>query len=520
MTLDKYNLINFSKEELITLVNQLLNKLTEKERLEFVSKWISSQEALEEAGAGNTSSFIEKVEYFCKECLDGKYFIESDYEQYYDYYDYEETYDYSESEWAKKFSTQLKFSVMYSRNKNYDFSYIALDKLLDCLHEAEFDEEILGTENPMEYIDIDWNEVFEEYYISMINQISDRRQAANKAVEVWMNFGEQCTDIILKNFDDVTYIEESIRRNIADNFDCWSIQHQLYELLKSFYLKIGLEFDEIVFAEGLVCYNSNFLKDKAQGYMNRKMWDEALQIIQEALEQVTDEQVILDLNSKMVDCYESLNMFNEAYNAAVKMFKKHNSHELYLRARTFAVKIGSLSSYIESMEKYFQTNKRYDSIENLLRILSFEGYSIKLIDTALKTDGYLHHDYLKYTIKSLIYHALSSKNVMLPNLQEFIQSIESNKISGIVDMIITSEDTEDEDFLLNNAIDILKRIVQFHIDAAQRSRYARAAYYCAVIMDVYVYMNKEAEFNQYHKKILTENNRRPALKDEMKKKIW
>ncbi|MDO9592366.1 MAG: hypothetical protein Q7I98_04125, partial [Erysipelotrichaceae bacterium] len=273
MTIDKYHLINSSKEDLIRLINQLLNKLTEKDRLEFVSKWISPQVALMDAGAGDTSSFVEEVNFFCEECLNGKYFIGPDYEELYEHYDFEETFDYCESEWAINFSALLKFSVMYSRNKNYDCSYKALDRLLDCLHEAEFEEEILGTENPMDYIDIDWNEVFEEYYISMINQISDKRQAANKAVEIWMNFGEQCTDIILKNFDDVTYIEESIRSNIADNFNCWPIQHLLYELLKRFYLKIGHEFDEIAIAESLVCYNPNFLMDVAQGYMIRKIWD-------------------------------------------------------------------------------------------------------------------------------------------------------------------------------------------------------------------------------------------------------
>ena len=80
MTPDKYGLMSRSKEELITLISKLMDKLTEKERLEFVSKWISPQAALEEAGAYDIISFRVKVESFCKECLDGKYFIEPDYD--------------------------------------------------------------------------------------------------------------------------------------------------------------------------------------------------------------------------------------------------------------------------------------------------------------------------------------------------------------------------------------------------------------------------------------------------------
>jgi len=522
MEQDKYNLMIRSKEELVAIITELMNKLTDKERLGFVSKWISPQVALEEAGECDSSGFIQKVESFCEECLDQIYYVEPDYDRYHhDYYDYEEETDnFSESEWAVKFSTFLKLSLMYSRNKNYDIAYEAFDRLMNCIHEAEIDEDIFGTENPMDYIEIDWNEVFEEFYISMKNQISDKMQVAYKAMDVWLNFRESCTDGIINNFNDITYFEESIRKNIADNTACWAVQHQLYELLKKLYLKIGLEFDEIMIAKSLVCYNSNFFNDAAQGYINCEMWDEAVQIIEEALKEVTYEQIISALNKKKVDCYESLSMFNEAYDVAVKMFFNNNSHELYLRARSFAIRIGNLETFVNSMEKYIQSNKRYDSIFTLLRVLSFEGHNLKLIDIALKSDGYLRHDYLKYTAKSLLYRALGAENIILPDLKEFLQSIENNKIDGIVDMIRTPEDSENEQYLLNNAVGILKKMVQFHINAAQRSRYARAAYYCAVIKDIYSYKNEKDEFNQYYEKIIAENNRRPALKDEMKKKIW
>ena len=268
--------------------------------------------------------------------------------------------------------------MVHSRNKNYDTSYIAFDRLLGCLHEAEFDEEILGTANPMDYIEIDWNEVFEEYYISIKNQISGKAQVASKAVEVWMSFPEICTDIILKNFNDIEYIEQSIRKYIAENLECWFIQHQLYELLKSFYQKLGLEFNEITITKSLVCYNPNFLNDLGQGYINSEMWEEAVQTIKDALKEVSDRRIVSALNKKMVGCFENLNMFSEAYDVAVKMFIDHNSHELYLRARSLAMKISGSNTFVDSMVKYIQSDNRYDSISTLLIIFSFEGYTLKL----------------------------------------------------------------------------------------------------------------------------------------------
>ena len=60
MAMDKYSLMSRSKEELVTLVSKLMEKLTKKEWLEFVSKWISPQAALEEVGAVDSGTMTTK----------------------------------------------------------------------------------------------------------------------------------------------------------------------------------------------------------------------------------------------------------------------------------------------------------------------------------------------------------------------------------------------------------------------------------------------------------------------------
>jgi hypothetical protein len=179
----------------------------------------------------------------------------------------------------------------------------------------------------------------------------------------------------------------------------------------------------------------------------------------------------------------------------------------------------NIDTFVDSMQTFILSNKRYDSLQALLTILSFEGRTVKLIETAIKSDDYSRHGYLKYTSKSLIYRAVGQEQVSLPDLKEYIESIEGNKIPGIVDMVRFSEDSEIKEYLLSNAVRILKIMVQFHIDAATRSRYQRAAYYCAVIKDIHTYIGKEDEFFEYYGGIMRENSRRPALKDEMKRKI-
>lgn len=520
MDIDRYDLMSHSKEELIKLTYKLLDKLPKGERLEFVSKWVNPQAALTESDINKGNGFNGRVETFCKECIEGKYFADPDNDDEYDpYYDYETDYDFSDTEWAYEFSELLKLSVMYSRNKEYGISYSAFDNLMGCLNEAEDDMGILGTDEPMDFIDVEWNEVFDEYYISMRHMLLDNTEFAEKAVDVCMDFRGSCTNSFLNIIDDIAYIEKYINGRIIDRGESWSEQHRLYELLKSSYMKLGLEFDETIVARKLVDCCPNFLNEVALGYMYKEKWLEAIEVIGEGLQAVTDQKILSELKEKLVSCYENAGMYREAFKEANEMFMNYNSHRLYLKARNLAVKIGNLEGYIKSMLKHVETEKRYDYIATKLRIMSFEGYTSRLIDTASKSDIFSRHDYQKYASKSLIYRALGTEEVGQANLNEFLKSIRQKEIEGIVDMILKPISPEDKEDLLRNAIGILKHMVQFHIDAAQRNRYARAAYYCAVIKDIHTYLDDNDEFKKYYDNIIAANYRRSALKDELWKAL-
>lgn len=58
-----------------------------------------------------------------------------------------------------------------------------------------------------------------------------------------------------------------------------------------------------------------------------------------------------------------------------------------------------------------------------------------------------------------------------------------------------------------------------YIDAATRSRYAKAAYYLGVVVDIYDFLGKVDEGDAYVASLMIQNSRRPALKDEVKKKL-
>lgn len=73
--------------------------------------------------------------------------------------------------------------------------------------------------------------------------------------------------------------------------------------------------------------------------------------------------------------------------------------------------------------------------------------------------------------------------------------------------------------ILLSAVDILDKQVQFHIDAKKRSRYAKAAYYCGVVLDIYNILGETDKEKDYLSLLIARNGRRPALNDEIRKKF-
>jgi predicted metallopeptidase len=59
-------LMKYTNEYLIELIFHLMDRLNEKERIEFISKHISAEIALEATGYNDNSSFLRKVSTFCK----------------------------------------------------------------------------------------------------------------------------------------------------------------------------------------------------------------------------------------------------------------------------------------------------------------------------------------------------------------------------------------------------------------------------------------------------------------------
>ncbi|MDD4774526.1 MAG: hypothetical protein PHZ09_13135, partial [Eubacteriales bacterium] len=305
--MDKYGLTDRPKEELTAIIEKLMGQLKYEERIEFLAQWISPQAALDEAGEGDGVRFLEKVRAFCDKCADGEYYhgYDEDYygdEDYYSsynnydsqykkyknnkYYDEDED-DYGDfnatsKEWANQFVSFFKLAVIYSKNRDYATAFTAFAALTDCIYRTASDEEIFGTNNPTYYIKTDWDELFAEYFVSMKNMLPDAGQRADSAIEIWTRFPEYCGDLVMNAFDEIACAEQAIRSRIAGLTDEWFAQHSLYELLTRFYVRFGLEFDEVETAKSMVRYNPIFKSELVRGYMNRGMWDEAILTIGEA----------------------------------------------------------------------------------------------------------------------------------------------------------------------------------------------------------------------------------------------
>lgn len=516
MDLQRDILLKFEKEKLADIIIDLLDRLNELEKNEFISKNIDAQLALDNMGEGEGFEFLKDVKEFCIDCLHGQYNDEDDYDnRWNDYYEC----DFQGCEWAELFRKYFNIALMYSRNKEYNIAYKAFELLFDCMGEAEANEEILGTDNPYMYIEISFEDVFNQYYLCMKNCISDNTKIIEIALEHWYGFGNQCIDAIINNIEDIELVEKIIRQKIEEMESDWTLAHLYFSLLKKFYEKYKPLFNKIQLAKSFLKYNANFYSDLAKENYEIGNWNETIKVINEALEKIEDTRIKHDLKVMLVACYENLNEFEDAFNTVYALLKEKPSYDLYDRSRYFASKINKLDVFIDDVINFLRLETSYAAPYILLAVLSRENLIEKLMDFIKNYRGYSRYEYLKYISKALIYRGFYGEEFKLINISEYIDSINISQIQGIVDIEVIDGVLSCNQYYLDSAVEVLKEMVKYHIDAAKRSRYERAAYYCGLVKDILYFSKKEEEFLAYYTDIMNQNKRRPALKDEMRRKI-
>lgn len=516
MSREKEIMMTFEKERLVDLIIYLIDDLDKEERIQFVSKYIDPKLALESIDMRSPENFLREVKKFCKDCLNGEYYVEPDYNDYWDSYN-EDVFE--QCEWAENFTEYFNLAIMYSRNRDYDGAFEALEQLLNCIHEADFNNEILGTDSPEDYIEVDWNDVFEQYYICLKNCVKESMTMANKAFETWLSFVGRCTEHFLNHVEDVELMEKVIREKMKE-FDSWDLQHLCFDLLKQFYEKYNSQYDFVKLAESFIKYTPNFYVDVVKAYVHQKDWDKGIDTISTALSKVDVEEVKTYLKETLIECYEKLGKVEEAFNIAEKLLYEKPSYDYYKRARCLSEKINRLNVFINEAAKKISRMKDYSAQELLIKILSYEGLTEKLVKfIEEESAGYSRYNHLKYGARALVYRALKDEETVPENLKDFIENIELENIEGIVDMEKLSESINKREFHMIAAINILKEMVEFHIEAAQRTRYKKAAYYCSVIKDISTVLKQQQEFNTYYDNLIASNKRRTALRDEMQKRI-
>jgi hypothetical protein len=229
------------------------------------------------------------------------------------------------------------------------------------------------------------------------------------------------------------------------------------------------------------------------------------------------QKVRATIQTKLADAYENLADYGRAFETLSQMFQEAPDYKLYIRTRAFASTTVGASTFLEQVEAQFREGPVeyafYGRRALLLSILSYEGEIGKMLDIIQSQKiGNNYYD-RKYVALSLVYRAVDGADGVGSNILEYLNTALGQ--DGIIGMLKSGGDTVERLELLLYGVALLKEIAAFHIDAATRSRYAKAAYYMCVMRDIYVYIEREDEFKSYFKDIITQNSRRPALRDEM-----
>jgi hypothetical protein len=389
------------------------------------------------------------------------------------------------------------------------------------------DDRYLGTDNPMEYIAVDWNELFVLHYDALFQYHTDPDRATKMAFRCWTNFGAPCAEGFLSNVKDIAAAERVILDGLKDSPD-WADQRKRFELLAQLYARLSLDFDKAASAEKLIDHNVNFYHFVVEGLCERERWQSAVEAANKALARIpasesdapdsrrkyAQQEIRAAIRTNLVNAYEKLSDFERAFETAEHMFWEAPAFELYKRARALAEKGADALAFLASVENRLNPSAAVYGQESLLcRIYSYEGEIQKLIVEALSQETDRNYYTRKYTALALICRAANGMENLGEDLSEYLTS--GSKQDGIADMLNPGGDAAHRTELLMRGVDLLRGIIAFHIGAAKRARYAKAAYYMCVVRDIYVCLEREDEFLQYYGNLIAQNSRRPALRDEM-----
>jgi hypothetical protein len=526
-----------STAELATIVLSALGTMEKRKQIDFIAKHIDAWISLTRLGANRPKAFLDEVETLCMDCLNkAHYSDEDDVETYfsenaYDSSYYDEDWDYAEyyrnTEWAKAFTKLFKLSMMYIQSGDISTGYEACARLLSCLGEMISNSGYLGTDEPMEYISVDWDELFALHYGALFQYHTDTEHAIEDAFRCWVDFGDPCTEGFLSNVKDIAAAERFILDGLKEAPD-WRDQRRCFELLAQLHRRLRLDFDKVSLAEKLIEYNVYFYLFVVEGLYEQERWQLAVETAHKALKRVpilasdttdrirqyTRQKIRAAIQAMLVNSYEKLSDFAQAFETAKCMFLEAPDFDLYKQARVLAEKGGDVSAFLTLVENHLsQPGFNYMSRTLLRDIYSYEGEIQKLIKRILSQKIDQNYYDRKYTALSLIYRAVNGMENIGENLSEYLAS-PSNQ-SGIVDMLRLDSDAAHRTELLTLGANLLREIIAFHIGAASRSRYAKAAYYMCVMRDIYIYLDREKEFQHDFRDLIMQNSRRPALRDEM-----
>ena len=525
---------------LVKIVLAALDTMGEEEQINFIAKHIDARSSLSRLGEDDPEAFLAEVDAFCLSCMNGEHYSdEDDVEEYFsnndygsEYYDDDWDYDeyYSNTEWAEVFSKLFRLSAMYIRSGDISTGYESCARLLSCLSEAKDDDLFFGTDEPDNYIEVDWPELFSLFYTAMFRHHTDMEESIKTAFHYWIRFGERCTDGFLANVKDINIAERYILGGI-ETVDDWVVQSLCFRLLEQLYSNLGLSFDKALKAKALLEANDYFHMQVIEGLCEQGNWQAVVETAGYALTKIlvpatdaTDwrqmaiqKEVRAAIQTKLADAYENLTDYKQAFETLEQMFQEAPDYELYIRTRALAEKTIGVPAFLDRVETQLgekpQEYAFFGRRTLLLNIFSYEGEVGKMLGMvqSLKI-GSNYYD-RKYAALSLVYRALDGADGFGPSVQEYLAT--ASRQAGIIGMLNRGVSVDERSELLLSGGGLLKEIVAFHIDAATRRRYAKAAYYMCVMRDIYTYIKREDEFQSYFRDVITRNSRRPALRDEM-----
>jgi hypothetical protein len=501
-----------TKNELIDILKELWLAMDETDQIELLQRYSGDASAAASAFLGpRAKELISEVDAFCTRCLDG-YYMEFHGGYYTDYH--------IEDDWADRLDHYFKLALEYSAVHDFHTAEQMLKALLHVVYKATHEVVLFPAEYPEEQLETDLEKATDAYFRCLAKVLSEEDYLRSGFITGCMlaDFGG-CNAWLSGYTGSPGKLEQFLREIIAQksgadfDFERSIARDMVLNILAQ---KGDSEQYTAFLTELAEKGDAQSLRKLLDRFSDAGRWQDVIAWCERSLGTgLFKGRWAIEIKEKKAEALTKIGEDDAAFALYWELFLESGSWQDLMRVRKL-VEPGHWPDLRKKVIDILKEQKgRYNHALLLDALLLEAGELDIVVEKVSSYRGDWCLDQLKMICELLVKESLSGMKKG-PRLKAYLARLRQAESTGammVMDLKPQWQCSREE--LIHAAITCLKQITAVHIAAQKRGRYKAAAYYCALLQEIYACSGDTAAFDKYFQSLLRTFPRHRALHEEL-----